>query len=35
MELHKLFQSQYTELEEIIDIVAERIINWVVEPLVR
>ncbi|MGB5033413.1 MAG: DNA starvation/stationary phase protection protein [Saprospiraceae bacterium] len=25
MELHKLFQSQYTELEEIIDIVAERI----------
>ena len=25
MELHKLFQSQYTELEEIIDQVAERI----------
>jgi starvation-inducible DNA-binding protein len=25
MELHKLFQSQYTELEEIIDEVAERI----------
>jgi starvation-inducible DNA-binding protein len=25
MELHKLFQSQYTELEEIIDLVAERI----------
>lgn len=25
MELHKLFQSQYTEIEEIIDIVAERI----------
>ena len=23
MELHKLFQSQYTEIEEIIDIVAE------------
>lgn len=25
MELHKLFQSQYTELEETIDMVAERI----------
>jgi starvation-inducible DNA-binding protein len=25
MELHKLFQAQYTELEEIIDLVAERI----------
>lgn len=25
MELHKLFQSQYTELEETIDLVAERI----------
>lgn len=25
MELHKLFQSQYAELEEIIDLVAERI----------
>lgn len=25
MELHKLFQSQYTELEEIIDEIAERI----------
>ena len=25
MELHKLFQSQYTELEEVIDEVAERI----------
>lgn len=25
MELHKLFQSQYTELEEVIDLVAERI----------
>ena len=25
MELHKLFQSQYTELEESIDLVAERI----------
>ena len=25
MELHKLFQSQYTELEETIDSVAERI----------
>jgi starvation-inducible DNA-binding protein len=25
MELHKLFQSQYTELEELIDLIAERI----------
>lgn len=25
MELHKLFQSQYTELEETIDLIAERI----------
>ena len=25
MELHKLFESQYTELEQIIDLVAERI----------
>lgn len=25
MELHKLFQNQYTELEEIIDLIAERI----------
>ena len=25
MELHKLFQAQYTELEEVIDLVAERI----------
>ena len=25
MEMHKLFESQYTELEEVIDIVAERI----------
>ncbi len=25
MELHKLFQSQYSELEEIVDLVAERI----------
>ena len=25
MEIHKLFQSQYTELEESIDLVAERI----------
>jgi len=25
MELHKLFEAQYTELEEIIDLVAERI----------
>ena len=25
MELHKLFQSQYTELEESIDVIAERI----------
>lgn len=25
MELHKLFQSQYTELEEVIDLIAERI----------
>jgi starvation-inducible DNA-binding protein len=25
MEFHKLFQSQYTELEEVVDAVAERI----------
>jgi starvation-inducible DNA-binding protein len=25
MELHQLFQSQYTELEEVIDLIAERI----------